>query len=176
MLAFIRLYLLLAAFSALVLADSKPDSPPTEPTVYNNCSGHLYSGPPNNIESTPFYKPQVRINPLNIKKNKTGWEEWFYAGHNPLPDGSELLFGYKFVLGDPTAANLSHQALVVWAHFPNGSFFLEIGEGNFEWEEYDDGSFKYTLADNSLSWDATKGMWTTSINLRGYIFEGTTVK
>ena len=176
MLTIVRLCLFLAAFSGLVSADPEPSSNPTGPTVYNNCSGHLSAGPPDNIASTPFYKPQIRINPLDISKNGTAWEEWMYSGHNRLPDGSELMFGYKFALGDPTSANVSHQTIIAWAYFANGTFYREIGHGNFEWEEYADGSFKYTLANNSLSWDAAKGAWSTSISLNGYIFQAVTVK
>ena len=173
MLTLAHLYLLLAAFSALVAADPKPAS---TPTVYNNCSGHLSTSLPDDLASTTFYKPQIRINPLDILKNGTAWEEWMYVGHNRLPDGSELLFGYKFALGDPTSANVSHQTLIAWAYFPNGTFYREIGHGAYGWQEFPDGSFTYSLVGNYLGWDATKGVWNTSINLGGYKLETITAK
>lgn len=167
------LYLVLLLLSTLVSAEPKP----TEPTVYNNCSGHLSAPPADNIASTAYYKPQIRINPLDANKNGTAWEEWLFVGHNRLPDGTELMYGYKFALGDPTSANVSHTTLITWAYFPNGTFYRGIGRGRFEWEEYgDDGGFRYSIGNNHLSWDAKKGVWNTTINVGGYIIEGITVK
>lgn len=162
----------LLLFSTLVLA-GKPTS---EPTVYDNCAGHLSPLPPDNIASTPYYKPQIRVNPLDIKKNGTAWEEWLFVGHNPLPDGKELMYGYKFALGDPTSSNVSHTTLIAWAFFPNGTFYRQIGRGPFEWEEDKDGGFTYTIAGNHFSWDAKKGIWNTTIHVAGYIIEQVTEK
>ena len=69
----LHLCLLLAAFSALVSSKAAP--PSTLPAVYSNCSGNNPVPLPRGVESTPFFKPQIRINPLDINKNGTGWEE-----------------------------------------------------------------------------------------------------
>jgi len=41
------------------------------------------------------FKPQIRVDPLDIGKNGTGREEWAVMSHNLLPDGSELIYGCK---------------------------------------------------------------------------------
>jgi hypothetical protein len=174
MLTFVRLCIFLAAFSASVLA--KTDSSLTNPTVYNNCSGTLANPPPNNTESTPYFKPQIRINPLDIKKNGTGWEEWLHISHNRLPDGTELVYGYKFALGDPTSGNVSHHTIIAWAYFPNGTFYRQIGHDQFTYDEQPDGGFKYSMGASSLSWSPVQGVWNTSINLGGYIIQTVTMK
>lgn len=174
MLTLVRLCLLLGAFSALVSAQT--ESSLTKSVVYNNCSGNLAHPPPNNVESTPFYKPQIRINPLDINKNGTAWEEWLFIAHNRLEDGSELMYGYKFALGDPTSANVSHQTLIAWAYFPNGTFYRQIGHGQFTYDEYSDGSFTYSIGDSHLTWDYTRGLWNTSISIEGYVINSVTAK
>ena len=53
----------------------------------------MASSPPNNVEFTPCYKPQIRINPLDINKNGTTSEEWLFVAHNRLVDGSQFMYG-----------------------------------------------------------------------------------
>jgi hypothetical protein len=177
--ALAQLCLLLTAFSALV--SSKPTPTPSltvPPTVYNNCSGHAQFPHPllNDTASTPYFKPQIRINPLEINNNGTGWEEWLFLAQNRLADGSELVYSYKWGLGDPTSANVSHHTFVAWAYFPNGTFYRQIVHDEFTYEEYEHGGFTYSIADNHLSWDPVEGIWTTSINANGFIIEARTEK
>ena len=174
MLTLVRLCLSLAAFSVLVSA--KINSSLTESTVYNNCSGNLAHPLPGNVESAPYYEPQIRINPLNTGKNGTGWEEWLFISHNPLPDGDQLMYGFKFALGDPGSGNISHQTLFAWAYFPNGTFYHNSVRDVFTYDEYPDGSFRYSIGANQLSWDPVQGVWNTSIDLDGYIIQQTTAK
>lgn len=174
MLSLLRLGFVLVAFSALVSSTNAHS--PTVPTVYNNCSGNRPVPLPNSVASTPFFKPQIRINPLEINKNGTGWEEWLYLSHNRLPDGSELIFSYKWGLGDPTSANVSHTTFVAWAYFPNGTFYRQIVHDAFTYEEYADGGFTYSIADNHLTWDPVKAVWHTSINTGGWIIDTVTTK
>jgi len=164
-----RLCLLLTAFSTLV--SSKPAHPPTIPAVYNNCSGNNPIPLPNGAASTPFFKPQIHINPLEINKNGTGWEEWFLLGHTRLADGSEIVYSCKWALGDPTSANASDDEFVVWAYFPNGTFYRQAVYDVFEYEVHADGGFTYSIASNHLTWDPTHGLWNTSVNIGGWIIE-----
>ncbi|KAF9645423.1 hypothetical protein BDM02DRAFT_3262935 [Thelephora ganbajun] len=53
----------------------------------------------------------IHINPPGINRTGTGWEEGFLLAHNRLADGSELMYSYKWALGDPTSANVSRHAL-----------------------------------------------------------------
>ena len=175
MLTFLRLSLFLAAFSALV--SSATVSSLTVPTVYNNCSGKDPNPLPTTLESAATYGPQVRVNPLKVGKNGTGWEEWLYAAHDLLPDGSELIYGYKWVLGDPTSANITHYAFIAWAYFPNGTYYREIIHGDtWEYEEKADGGFSFSLEGNSLTYDAANAFWNVSMNANGYIINSWTEK
>jgi hypothetical protein len=90
------------------------------------------------------------------------------------------MYGYKWALGDPTSANVSHTTLILWASFPNGTFYREIVHDPFEYEEFgggdddDDKGFKYSIGRNSLIWNPTRGVWITSINAAGFIIESVT--
>ena len=69
---------------------------------------------------TCFFKPEVRINPLEIKNlNGTGWEEQLIVRHVRLVDGSGIAYSCKSALEDPTPANVSHQMFSGWTYFPN---------------------------------------------------------
>ena len=173
MLTLVHLCFLLAGFSTLV--SSKTTSSLTTPTVYNNCSGDYTLPLPSGATSTPLFKPQLRINPLEINKNGTGWEEWLLLGHSRLADGTELVYSCKWALGDPTSANVSHQTFVGWVYFPNGTFFHQVVRDVFEYEEYADGGFTYSIADNHLTWDPVHGFWNTSVNVGGWVIETYTV-
>ena len=174
MLTLAHLCLVLSACAALV--SSKPSSSPASPAIYSNCSGHDAVTPPNDVDSTPYYKPQLRINPLDIKNNGTGWEEWVFLSHNRNPDGTELIYSYKWGLGDPTSGNVSHQTFIAWAYFPNGTFWRQIGRDPFTYEEYENGGFKLASGPNSLTWDPVNDLWNTSINVGGWIIETHTEK
>ena len=126
------------------------------------------------MASTPFFKPQIRINPLEIDKNGTGWEEWLLLGQ-AFFDGSELVYSCKWGLGDPTSANISHQTFTAWVYFPNGTFYHQVVHDVFEYEEHPDGGFTYSIAGNSLTWDPVNGFWNTSVNTDGFIIETYTV-
>jgi len=165
--------LLLAASS--VVASSKPTHLPTTPAVYNNCSGDYHPTLPNGAASTPFFKPQIRINPLEINKNGTGWEEWFLLGHTRIADGSEIVYSCKWALGDPTSANVSDDEFVVWAYFPNGTFYRQAVRDVFEYELHANGGFTYSVANNRFTWDPTYGFWNTSVNIEGWIIETHTI-
>jgi len=174
MLTLVRLCLLLAAFSTLILSEPAPSL--NVSTVYNNCSGDYPLTLPSGAASTPFFKPQIRVNPLEINNNGTGWEEWVFLSHNPLADGSELIYSYKWALGDPTSANVSHHTFIAWAHFPNGTFYRQIVHDVFKYEKHADGGFAYSIANNHLTWDPVHGFWNTSINAGGWIIETHTNK
>ena len=163
--------LLLAAPSALALSNPTPSL--TDPTVYNNCSGDYTLPLPNNGGS---FKPQIRVNPLDIDKNGTGWEEWAIVSHNRLPDVSELIYGFKWSLGEPTSANVSDHAFSAWAHFPNGSFYRQVVHDVFKYEQHADGGFTYSIANNHLTWDPVHELWNASINAGGWIVETHTEK
>ena len=166
MLTLVRLCLLLAAFTTLVSS--------AHPSVYNNCSGSDSIPLSHSADSAPFFKPQIRINPLKINNNGSGWEEWMFTGHNYLPDGSELVYSYKWALGEPTSANVSHTTFIALAYFPNGTFYREIVHDVFEYEEYEDGGFTYSIGNNRLTWDPEHRLWETSVNANGFIIEATT--
>ena len=172
MLTLLRLCLLLAAFYTLVSSECVPSH--AQPAVYKNCSGNDLVPLPHGSDSTPFFKPQIRVNPLQIKNNGTGWEEWLFIHQGLLPDGSELTHGYKWALGDPTSANVSHTTFIVWAYFPNGTFYREIVHDAFQYAELEDGGFKLSIASNSLTWDPVSGLWKTSINVQGWVIETST--
>ena len=53
----------------------------------------------NDVESSPYYEPQIRTSP-HMNKNGIAWKEWFFIAHNRLPDGKELMYNLKFALGD----------------------------------------------------------------------------
>jgi len=165
MLALTRVRVLLAAFFASASASSLHS-----PAVYNNCTGNGPS-PPTSADSTPFYAPQIRVNPLEVMNNGTGWEEWLVWAHTPLPDGTELLYSYKFVLGDPTSANISHYAFIGSAYFPNGTEYREIVHEEFKYAKYDNGGFKLSVGESSLTWDPEHEYWNASINANGLIIE-----
>ncbi|KAF9645408.1 hypothetical protein BDM02DRAFT_3204810 [Thelephora ganbajun] len=165
----VHLCLLLIAFSTLVSSERLPSL--IEPAVYNNCSGDYPLPLPSGAASTPFFKPQIRVNPLQINNNGTGWEEWLFLAHNRLADGSELVYSYKWALGDPTSANVSRHAFVAWAYFPNGTFYHQVVHDVFEYEERVDGSFTYSIANNHLTWDPARELWNTSISVGGWIIE-----
>ena len=162
----LRLCLLLAAFSTLVSSETAHSL--TVPAVYNNCSGDYPLPLPNDQAS---FKPQIRVNPLKIGKNGTGWEEWVMLSHNRLSDGTELIYSYKWALGEPASANVSNHAFTAWAHFPNGTFYHQEVRGIFEYEEHPDGGFTYSIANNHLTWDPAHGYWNTSVNAEGWIIE-----
>jgi len=170
----VYLHLLLAAFSTLVSSQTTPSF--TTPAVYNNCSGNYPLTLPSGAASTPFFKPQIRVNPLEINNNGTGWEEWLFLAHNRLADGSELIYSYKWALGDPTSANVSHHTFTAWAHFPDGTFHHQAVHDVFKYEENADGGFTYSIANNHLTWDPTHGFWNTSVNAGGWIIETHTEK
>lgn len=173
------LTLLLGVLSTLVLAGSDSSSPSsslTSPTTYNNCSGDYPHPLLDNVASLPYYKPQIRINPLEINNNGTGWEEWLFIGHNRLPDASELLYGFKFALGDPTSANVSHFVLIVWALFPNGTYYHDTSHDIFTYEESTDGGFTYTIGGSNLGYDPVSDHWNISISLNGYVIQSITQK
>ena len=123
MLVFLHLCLLLTALSTFI--SSETTCSPTAPSVYSNRSGNnpvpLLTG----AESTPF-KPQIRINRLEINNNGTGWEEWLFIGQIRLTDGSEIVYDCKWALGYPTSADVSHQVFSGWTYFPNGSFYHQV--------------------------------------------------
>lgn len=171
MLAVIRLGLLLAA--AFTLVSSKPLH---STTIYSNCSGTGYVPLPVGAAATPYFKPQLHVDPRDINKNGTGWEEWAFIHHNRLPDGSELLYSYKWSMGDPTSGNVSHQVFVGWAYFPNGTFYHEVVRDKFLYEEYKDGGFKFSIADNHLVWDPATDRWNVSVNVNGWIINSSTEK
>ena len=171
---FLHLCLLLTVLSTLVSPETT--CPPTAPSVYNNCSGNNPVPLPTGAESTPLFKPQIRINPLEINNNGTGWEEWLLIGQIRLPDGSEVVYGCKWALGDPTSANVSHQVFSGWTYFPNGSFYHQVVHDTFQYEERPDGGFTYSIADNHLIWDPTHGLWNTSVNSGGWIIETNTLR
>lgn len=171
MLALAHLCLVLTALSALVA--SKPTS---SPTVFCNCTGKETVNLPDNVASGPAYKPQLRINPLEISSNGTGWEEWVFLSHNRNPDGTELIYSYKWGLGDPTSGNVSHQTFIAWAYFPNGTFYRQIAHDVMQYEESADGGFSISIAGNSLTWDPVNDLWNTSINVGGWTIETHTEK
>ena len=162
MLALLRLCLLLTALSTSV--SSKPSHFPTTPSVYSNCSGHDPVPLPHSATSSPFFRPQIH-------KNGPGWEEWAFLSHNRLADGTELIYSYKWALGDPTSADVSQHSFVGWALFPNGTFFHEVVHGGLEYEQHADGGFKYSIGDNHLIWDAALELWNTSVNAGGWLIE-----
>ena len=171
MLGLTRVCVLLTAFFTLASSKTtKSTTSLTSPAVYNNCTGNG-SSPPGSLDSTPFFKPQIRINPTEILKNGTGWEEWAFVSHNRLLDGSELIYSYKFALGDPTSANVSHHTFIGWAYFPNGTFYRQIVHDEFKYDELENGGFTYSIGDNHLTWDPVYGYWNTSINAGGWIIE-----
>jgi hypothetical protein len=165
----LRLCLLLAAFSTLVSAGCHHS-----PTTFYDCSGDEPVSLPDSEASTPFFKPQVRVNPADIYKNGTGWEEWLFLAHNRLPDDSVFTYSYKWALGDPASANVSHTTFIAIAYLPNGTFYRQISRGEFMYEEHEDGGFTYSIADNHLTWDPDRKLWITSVNANGWIIESTT--
>src|ERR1700753_511745 len=136
MLTLFHLCLLLTVFSTLVSAEPSPSF--TGQTVYNNCSGEDLTPLPNSVASTSFFKPQVRVNSWDVNKHGIGWEEWNLLGHNLLPDGSIFTFSYKWARGDPTSANISHDAFIALAYFPNGTFYRQIVHDPFRYKENED--------------------------------------
>ena len=169
MLTLVRLCLLLSAFSALVSA--RPTSSLTEATVYNNCSGDYPHHIPDNVDSTPYYKPQIHVKPEDVTKNGSGWEEWLFIAHNPLEDGKELMYGFKWGLGDPTSANYSHTTFIGWAYFPNGTFYRQIDRGAFVYKENPDGGFTISIAKNYLTWDPVHNYWHAEVNAGGFVVD-----
>ena len=167
----LHLCLLLTAFSTLVLSN-----PLTAPAVYTNCSGDHPVRLPNSVASTPFFKPQVRVDPHKVNGNGTGWEEWAFILHNLLPDGSELVYSYKWGMGDPTSADVSHQTFVAWAYFPNGTFYHQVVRDVFKYKDNQDGGFTLSIADNHLTWDPVHAYWNTSVNVEGWTIESHTQK
>jgi len=165
----VHLSLLLAAFSALVSAG--PVSSLTKATAYNNCSGDYPNQLPNDVDSTPYYKPQIHVKPEDLLKNGSGWEEWRFLASNIFPDGSELIYGYNWGLGDPTSANYSHQSFTAFAYFPNGSYIREIGHGPFSYQDNPDGGFTISVLDSYLTWDPVNDHWNATINSSGYVVE-----
>jgi len=166
------LSLLLAASSTL--ASSNPTPSLTVPTVYNNCSGDYPLPLPNDEAS---FRPQICAKPLDTGKNCTGWEEWAVLSHNRLLDGSELTYGFKWSLGEPTSANVSDHAFSAWAHFPNGTLHRQVVRDVFKYEEHPDGGgFTYSIANNHLTWDAVNRLWNVSVNAGGWIIETHTEK
>lgn len=173
MLSLLRLCLLLAPL--LTLASSEcVSSHAHDPAVYKDCSGNDPVPLPNGLASTPFFKPQIRVNPLEIRNNGTGWEEWLFIHHGRLSDGSDLTYGYKWALGDPTSANVSHTTFIAWAYFPNGTFYREIVHDAFGYQEREGGGFVCSIGKSRLTWDPVGGVWITSINAGGYVIETTT--
>jgi len=162
-----HLCLLLAAFSAL--ASAKPEPSLSKSTVYNNCSGDYPHHIPDNTESTKYFKQQVQVKPEDVLKNGTAWEEWLFIAHNRLEDGKELMYGYKWALGDPTSANYSHTTFIAWAYFPNGTFFRQIEHDVFKFKENSDGGFTMSIANNTLTWDPVNDYWNASVNSGGYV-------
>ena len=145
----------------------------TVPSVYYNCSGHNPTLPPSDTTS---FKHQIRVNPLEINKNGTGWEEWVFLAHNVQPDGSMLTYGYKWALGDPSSANVSQHAFSAWAYFPNGTFYNQLVRDIFKYEEHPDGGLTYLIANNNLTWEPLDGIWHSSINAGGWVIETNTEK
>ena len=174
MLTLFHLCLLLTVFSTLVSAEPSPSF--TGQTVYNNCSGEDLTPLPNSVASTSFFKPQVRVNSWDVNKHGIGWEEWNLLGHNLLPDGSIFTFSYKWARGDPTSANISHDAFIALAYFPNGTFYRQIVHDPFRYKENEDGGFTLSIAENHLTWDPVSGLWNTSVNAGGWVTETTTEK
>jgi len=172
MLTLARLCLLFAAFTTLV--SSKPTPSPYDHSGYNSCSGKSHHAPPDNMESSYLYKPQVHVPESEVLKNGTGWEEWLFIGHNSLPDGSVLDYGYKWARGDPTSGNISHTLFITWAYFPNGTFYRSIERDVFKFEEHKDGSYMYSIAGNNLTWNPKDKSWTTAIHNLGYVIESVT--
>jgi len=162
------LCLLLSAFTALVSA--KPISSPGKNTVYNNCSGDYTHSVPNDV-GTGYYAAQVHVKPEDVFKNGTGWEEWLFMAHNPLPDGSEVIYGYKWVWGDPTSGNFSHKAFIGFAYFSNGTYFRQIDRGTSDYQEHPDGGFTVSVVDNHISWDPKQAQWHISVNSGGFVVD-----
>ena len=164
---------LLAAFYTLVSATmvSAGCNNSNQPTAYYNCSGDDPVSLLRSSDSTPFFKPQIRVNPVNINKNGTGWEEWLFLGHTPLPGDLTFTYSYKWALGDPASANVSHTTFIAIGYFPNGTFYREIVHDVFNYEEHRDGGFTYSIGDNHLTWDLVNERWITSINANGWIIE-----
>ena len=173
MLSLLRLYLLLAALSTLVVSECGPWS--AQPNVYADCSGDDPVPLPHSTDSTPFFKPQIRVNPLDINNNGSGWEEWMLLGHHVLEDGSQLIYSCKWALGEPTSANISHSAFIGLVYIPNGTFFREIVHDVFRYKEYEDGGFTYSVANNHLTWDPTNRLWKASVNSSGLTIESSTI-
>ena len=170
MLALANLCLLLAAFSASVSAG--PVTSPKQDTVYNNCSGDYPHPLPNDVESTPYFGPQVHIKPEDLLKNGSGWEEWLIAAHDFQEDGTEVIYGCKWVLGDPTSANYSHLAWIGWTYFPNGTYYRDIDHANnFVYSEESDGGFTFSIANNSLSWSPSKSKWHATFTSGGFLVD-----
>ena len=152
---------LLTALSTLV--SSKPSHFPTTPSVYSNCSGHDLVPLPHSPASSSFFQPQIH-------KDGPGWEEWVFLAHNRLPDGTELIYSYKWALGVPTSTEVSHR-FIAWAHFPNGTFYHEVVHGDLVYEQRADGGFTYSIGDNHLIWDPVHALWNASVNVDGLIIE-----
>ena len=165
----LRFCLLLGALSTLVSSKTTPLLTP--PAVYNNCSGNNPISLPTNTASTSYFKPQLRV-----KKNGIGWEEWVFLAHNRQADGSELVYSYKWALGDPTVGNVSQHAFTAWAYFPGGASYNQVVYGDFKYEEHSDGGFTYSIGKNSLTWDPVHDIWHTSVNAGGWIIETNTEK
>ena len=162
MLTLPHLCLLLTALFTSV--SSKPSHFPTTPSVYSNCSGNDPVPLPHSAGSSSFFQPQIH-------KGGPGWEEWAFLSHNRLADGTELIYSYKWALGDPTSTDASQHTFVAWALFPNGTFYHEAVSGGLEYEQRPDGGFTYSVGNNHLIWDPAHGLWNTSVNAAGLIID-----
>ena len=108
-----------------------------------------------------------------IHKDGPGWEEWVFLAKNRPPDGTELIYSYRWALGDPTSADTSQHSFVAWALFPipNGTFYHQVVNDGLEYEQRADGGFTYSVGDNHPIWDPVHGFWNTSVNTAGLIIE-----
>ena len=95
--------------------------------MYNNCSGNT-PYPPNDADSTPFFKPQFSIDPLEANS----WGEWLIVSHSLVADGSVLVYNCKWSLGDPASTNVPLRTFSARTHFPNGAFSHQVVHGKFE--------------------------------------------
>ena len=170
----LRLGLLLAALFSVV--SSSPTYSLAGHGVYSNCSGSHPVPLPDDVDASASYRPQIHYDQKDTLKNGTGWEEWLFLAHNLLPDGSELIYSYKWGMGDPTSANVSHQTFVIWAYFANGTFLHEVVRDEFKYVEGQDGIFTISVADNHLTWDPTSASWNTSVNIAGWTVETATLE
>jgi hypothetical protein len=72
--------------------------------------------------STPFFTPRSTVNPLDINKNGTSWEELASLTLTAFfwMDRTSLTVTHNWALENPTSANVSYDRFIPCAHFSNG--------------------------------------------------------